>query len=158
MKKILKIIAITLLVLLSLSCQQKEKPQPSIKVYPNVEVSYIDYAIMNEINIVRLENNCDLLTFKQELTNVAATHSNWMATNEKMDHHYYTERQKHFPEQLLGEVIAFNFRTANATVQAWLKSPKHREVMLSKKYNYFGVATAYNAQNRPYVTALFLTK
>lgn len=158
MKTLLKTIAILLMVLLSYSCQQKEKQPTPVKDYPHFERGYIDRATMNYINIARMENNLDTLTFKQELSNVAATHSKYMADNNTMSHDYFTERQKPFPEQYLGECVATNFRTANATVEAWLKSQKHSEVMLSKEYVYFGVATVYNAQNRPYVTALFLSK
>jgi len=140
----------------TVSQQEPPKTQP-VKIYPHV-LSEFDLKIINEINESRRINGVPMFLFKQELTNVAASHCKWMLNNQTVGHDYFEERAARFPNHALGEVIAFGFKNEKSTISAWLNSPSHRKSMLNPKYFYVGVATVFDSQNRAYVTALFLTK
>ena len=49
-----------------------------------------------------------------------------------------------------GEIVACDQRTARATVEAWLRSPGHKKIMLGKDYKSVGIAMKNN-----YWTAIF---
>lgn len=55
-----------------------------------------------------------------------------------------------------GEILGYGYTSAEAVVNAWYKSLSHRNMILSSKYKYFGVAHIYSeAKKRHYYCVVF---
>ena len=128
----------------------------TIKLYPTYGTRQIDFDIIDLINEYRNNNKLTKIIFNQELSNAAYSHCLYMSVKEKPSHDYATERQEHFAPQLVGEIVAYNYQNAASTVSAWIYSKEHCKILLKTNYLFIGVATAYDKENRPYVTALLM--
>lgn len=133
-----------------------ESEKLTLKFYPNYQINSLDVEIILLINTLRTENNREILVLNNDLCNVAASHSNYMAKELKMSHDFAVERQNQFPNNKIGENVAVGYKTEKSILAAWKKSPGHYEVMNSTRYKSIGVATAKDVNGKIYVTALFM--
>ncbi len=117
-------------------------------------VDRLESAVLDELNLVRLEHGLRQLTLSPNLTEAADSHSHQMVVsgyfgNESPDGSHFARRIKGFykPRAVrrkwtVGENIIWSTRrlTARAAVAAWLASPGHRENLLGRKFREVGVS------------------
>lgn len=112
--------------------------------------------LLELINQARAQNNVAPLTKDRRLGLAATEKSADMVNNKYWAHTTPTGKTlvdfvrgagSNYPN--IGENLARNFTNQNDMLQAWLKSPTHREILLSPKYTKTGLGN-YGLYNTEY--------
>lgn len=117
---------------------------------------------MIRIDKVRQTNNLPPLNEVDEIVRAVLGHSQDMAARESVSHTGSDgsdpgERMKraNYDWEIHGEIVAFGFETAEALVDAWMNSPTHRDVILTRGFDDFGAGLARAKNGTPYWTVNF---
>lgn len=124
----------------------------------------IPALIIQLTNQERTRRGLRPLTKNGSLTSAAMLHVGNMVKQNKMEHILDGKRVGDrldfvgYQYQLCGENIAQGHRTAQAVVQAWMKSPGHRANILKPGYTEIGVATEVHPRTKePFYCQVFGT-
>ncbi|MGM7701039.1 SafA/ExsA family spore coat assembly protein [Pseudalkalibacillus sp. Hm43] len=140
---------------------------PGDKVYipRKQKIKSIEYEVIKLTNQKRAENGLGPLKADWQLSRVARYKSNDMKNNGYFSHQSPTygspfEMMRDFNINYTsaGENIAMGQTSAQAVVDAWMKSPGHRKNILSSNYTYIGVGYAKGGSGRYYWTQMFIRK
>ena len=114
---------------------------------PNVGVSKID-PLVEKINKVRKENNLEPLIQKEKLSKSAASKAKDMTNKDYWSHlnpngktPWEFIEESDYEYKNAGENLAKNFTNNDEMIQAWMNSPTHREILLSKLYKEMGTGS-----------------
>lgn len=156
MKKIIKEIVEFFLWLFKSKVPTQPKPTYN---YPEYKPNKFDFEIADLLNKYRKEKDLPYLNvgLNKMLCNIAYAHCKYMAFWNKASHDGFQQRADEFPQQRVGEIIAYNFQTPLSNVQAWLTSEHHKAVIDNKIYTSIGLANAVSTAGKKYVTVLFLS-
>ena len=102
-------------------------------------------AIVRRVNDIRTQHGLARLKVTPELSQAAAAHCSEMMAGEGLSHGTLQARLEHyFSAGTYGETIAWMpigpASGAGAVVRAWMNSPPHRAVLLSRRFDRIGVA------------------
>jgi len=112
----------------------------------------LESAVLDELNLVRLEHGLQSLRLSPNLTEAADIHSREMVASgyfghESSDGSHFSRRIKGFYKPrsrkwTVGENLIWRTDrlTARAAVTAWLVSPAHRENLLGPKFREVGIS------------------
>ena len=112
----------------------------------------LESAVLDELNLVRLEHGLQSLRVSPKLTEAADTHSREMVASgyfghESSDGSHFSRRIKGFYKPrarkwTVGENLIWRTDrlTARVAVTAWLVSPAHRENLLGPKFREVGIS------------------
>jgi uncharacterized protein YkwD len=94
------------------------------------------------------------ISFKSE------EHDHYMIENNVVNHDDFVSRSQNLIDVLgaktVGENIAYNYNTPEAALEAWLKSPSHKE-NIEGNFTNFGIAIKINASTgKKYYTNIFI--
>ncbi len=86
----------------------------------------------------------------ERLQQAAQNHADWMAKTGNFGHEFGPTTK--FPVRMAavgfegsaGENLGVGYGSVEEAIQGWLDSPKHREIMLRRKYDRAGIAYAFN--------------
>ncbi|MDR7372280.1 CAP domain-containing protein [Flavobacterium aquidurense] len=86
-------------------------------------------------------------------------HNNYMITNNVVDHNDFVLRSANIENVLsakrVGENVAYNYKTSEAALKAWLDSPGHK-ANIEGDYTHFGISvTTDPATGKKYYTNIF---
>lgn len=124
-------------------------------------------VVMDETNASRVEENLPELTRSSVLDEAARMKAEDMAKGSYFAHwspegtspwHWFTEAG--YSYVYAGENLAVHFTDSTAVVDAWLKSPSHRENIMNEKYTEIGIGTAagkFEGYDTVFVVQLFGT-
>ena len=109
-----------------------------------------DYRVSIGLNALEKINH---ISFKCE------EHNNYMIANNVVDHNDFTLRSNNIISVLgakkVGENVAYNYKTSEAAVRAWLDSPGHKENIVGD-FTHFGLAVTTDAKTgKKYYTNIF---
>ena len=151
--------ALTAIALLSLSAVAQDKQAPS-----KLPMTATEKAILDLTNKARADEKLPALTPNPILFQVARSHSNNMAKQEKMAHELDgkkpTDRVKEagYPYREMAENVAQGENVGiKEIVDGWLESKGHRENMLKPAFKEIGIGVAKDAKGRMYYTQVFGT-
>jgi uncharacterized protein YkwD len=134
----------------------------------DVSVSSAEGEMVRLINTDRARHGLRALRVDVRLTAIARSRSEDMASRDYFSH---TQPDGRNVFDLIGsagirwysagEIIAWNnwpgmVDSARAANTAWLNSPGHRSIILSRTYNYVGIGLALSSDGRKYWTGVFL--
>jgi uncharacterized protein YkwD len=134
----------------------------------DVSVQSAESEMVRLINADRARHGLRALRLDLRLTAIAGSRSADMASRDYFSH---TQPDGRNVFDLIvsagirwysaGEIIAWNnwpslFDSAGAANTAWLNSPGHRAIILSREYNYVGIGLALSSDGRKYWTGVFL--
>jgi uncharacterized protein YkwD len=133
-----------------------------------VKVTYTDYnyipyelETVELINAIRLDNSLKELTLIDTTSHLAEAHNKNMIKAISVSHNGVVERLANLIFQeggvSAGENIAWNFKTPEGLVAAWMRSAGHKENILGD-FTHFGISATRNSAGTYYVTNLFLKK
>jgi len=109
---------------------ENKEPKEIIKSgieYLPYKMTDFDLGLIRLINSYRASNGLSLLLIDQELSNVAHSHSEYMANERRMSHDWAEERLAYLKPKLAGEIVAYNFITGLAFLKGWQSSKRHNE-------------------------------
>lgn len=87
-------------------------------------------------------------------------HNAYMIANNVVDHNDFTSRSNNIMSVLsakkVGENVAYNYKTSEAAVKAWLESPGHKE-NIEGDYTHFGLSVTTDSKTgKKYYTNIFV--
>lgn len=104
------------------------------------------------------------LRVNRQLTRAAQTQAEQAVAQDKLAHVLPRARYPKPEDRLravgyswsaFAENIAYGQRTAEAAVEAWMKSPGHKKNLLNRDYTEFGIGYAMDGRGRPYYVQVF---
>jgi uncharacterized protein YkwD len=140
---------------------QPQQPQPQLPPAGPVDDAGVEAQVLALVNDQRSAAGCGLLSADGALAGVARAHSADMRDRGFFNH---TNPSGESPSDRVtaagignygGENIAFGYPTAQAVMQAWMKSPGHRANILNCALQTMGVGVAYGGASGPYWTQVF---
>jgi uncharacterized protein YkwD len=123
---------------------------PAVHAHAHRRVDHIDRAIARVLNQARSFSGLPPLRFSRPLAGAARGHCGDLQRHHMLSHNSssgapFSWRIRHAaPARSVGETIAAvrGRTTAGIVVRAWLASPEHRAVMLSRGFSRVGVGHA----------------
>ena len=111
-----------------------------------MENSAFEQEVLRLTNDFRQKNGLKPLVLDQNLEKAADLHTQAMATQDFFDHTgkdgskpWDRAQKAGYESGFVGENIAAGYRTPEAVVDGWIKSPGHRANMLNPNYNEIGL-------------------
>lgn len=85
-------------------------------------------------------------------------HDNYMIANNVVNHNDFVSRSENIMKVLgaksVSENIAYNYNSSKAALEAWLKSPSHKQ-NIEGNFTHFGLSIRVNADGKKYYTNIF---
>lgn len=97
-------------------------------------------TLIDHINSVRSKP----LREDKFLTDLAADRCRTMKEWSHLDYYNNYSKKIERKYKYTGEVLAVDFYTSTTTVEAWLNSPSHKEILLAKRYTRIGSSVCKN--------------
>ncbi|WP_366183056.1 CAP domain-containing protein [Flavobacterium ovatum] len=132
----------------------------------NLTAKVVDYdynemeiATMDLINEYRVSVGLNSLERINHISYKSEEHDDYMITNKVVNHNDFVARSENIIKvlgaQRVGENVAYNFKTAESVVAAWLNSPAHKENIVGN-YTHFGIAIKTDTETgKKYYTNIF---
>lgn len=129
-----------------------QKPVP---VYTYTSIEEETFALVNSyrksIGLNTLEKNNYISIQSEE-------HDHYMIANDEPSHDNFDDRYKNIVENLgairVGENIAYNYYSPKSALDAWLKSPLHKEC-IEGDYSDFGISIRVSPVGKMYWTTIY---
>lgn len=114
---------------------------------------------MKLINDYRASIGLNALERINHISYKCEEHNEYMIANNVVNHNDFVERSKNISDVLgakkVGENVAYNYKTPEAAVKAWLDSEGHKE-NIEGDYTHFGLSvTTDAATGKKYYTNIF---
>lgn len=126
-----------------------------------VAYSQIENEILNAINQYRVEQGLVKLLKVDEITFEAEEHNLYMIRNQEVSHDNFEQRYLNLKNSIgakaVSENVGFGYRTANAVVEAWIKSIGHRN-NIEGDFTHFGISVEEDESGRNYFTNIFVKR
>lgn len=115
---------------------------------------------MKLINEHRVSVGLNALERVNHVSYKCEEHNEYMIANNVVNHNDFVERSKNITNVLgakkVGENVAYNYKTPEAALRAWLDSPGHKE-NIEGDYTHFGLSvTTDEATGKKYYTNIFV--
>lgn len=152
--KIYRTLLCCALVLCFYSCS-KDDVKPS-------ETLTITEEILQLVNEHRASIGKNVLSFNALANDLAKEHTLYMIAQSNMSHENFDGRaDRLYAEEdaiIVGENVAYGYKTAKAVMEGWLNSPGHRNNIEGEYFTHIGVAAIKNEAGTYYFTQIFLEK
>lgn len=139
---------------------EMETANLSVKVAP-VSYTSIETEILDLVNAYRDQNGVSQLQLLDEGSRQAAEHNVHMIENDEVCHDNFTSRYTALVNseqaKAVSENVAFGYSSAEAVVNAWIKSSSHKENMIGD-HTHFGISVKEGKDGRLYFTNIFVRK
>lgn len=120
-----------------------------------------EYQILEKINEYRRVYGLQSLELVEHISSISSEHNWYMIQNNKVGHDNFPQRAQSIKSTFGGirvsENLAYNIKSANAIVNAWINSNLHNQVLLAE-FTHVGIPVTYSSENKPYCTAIFVKK
>ncbi len=121
----------------------------------------IEADILGLINTYRVNNGFSSLSKLQTIKSQTSNHTNYMIEKDEVSHDFFYQRKEYLAENAdaikVGENVAYGYSTAEAVVNAWIKSEGHKE-NIEGDYTHFEVTAEKSANGKWYYTNIFVKK
>lgn len=145
------------------SCSSEDSEPENISTSPQITIPIYTYSPLEEetltlINSYRVSIGLNELQKNNYISLQSEEHDNYMISQNVPSHDNFNERLVKISNALgatkVGENVAYNYNSAKAVLDAWLKSPLHKEC-IEGDYTHFGIAIRENSQGKKYYTNIF---
>lgn len=142
------------------SIEENETANLTTKLSP-VSYSSIELDVLELVNAYRSQQGLSELLYLDEGSVQAATHNDHMIDNDEVCHDFFGSRYQALVNSVnakaVSENVAFGYRTADAVVNAWIKSDGHRKNM-EGEHTHFGISVKEGKDGQFYFTNIFVKK
>lgn len=142
------------------SIEEMETADLTTKLEP-VKYSSIEMEVLDLVNFYREQQGLSELLYLDEGSVQAASHNQHMIENDEVCHDFFGSRYQALVESVnakaVSENVAFGYRTADAVVNAWIKSDGHRKNMVGE-HTHFGISVKEGKDGKFYFTNIFVKK
>ena len=165
MKKItIKLTCAILLSVFLISCTNDEDGFYEETAIEDVDVSYsvMEYQIISLVNQHRVDLGLNALNIINIASVEAEGHTDYMIEEGQPSHDNFAARHKNLVVKAkakgVAENVAYGFSSAEAVVNAWIKSPGHKANIENESFTDFGISTKKNDEGRNYFTNIFIRR
>lgn len=107
----------------------------------------------------RISIGLNSLGLINHISNKCEEHNNYMIANNVVNHSYFQVRSDNIRSVLgasnVSEIVAYNYIQPQGVLDAWLKSPSHKEA-IEGNFTDFGVSITKSPEGRNYFTVIFI--
>lgn len=109
---------------------------------------------MRKISAVRKSHGLGTISTDPRLMKAAKNHAKYLARTGKFGHEFgpSTMFKKRIYDvgfkQSAGENLGVGYRSIDAAITGWMNSPKHRKIMLKRKFSVGGIALTRNTSGK----------
>jgi uncharacterized protein YkwD len=137
-----------------------ENSTPAEALITNYTYNDSELETMQLINDYRVSIGLNSLQIINHISYKCQEHNTYMIANNVVDHNDFTARSNNMMGVLgaknVGENVAYNYKTSEAVVKAWLESPGHKE-NIEGNFTHFGISvTTDPATGKKYYTNIFV--
>ena len=126
-----------------------------------VNYNSIELDVLELVNAYREQQDLPELLYLDESSIQAASHNEHMIENDEVCHDFFGTRYQALVNSVnakaVSENVAFGYRTAEAVVNAWIKSEGHRKNM-EGEHTHFGISVKEGKDGKFYFTNIFVRK
>lgn len=148
-----------------ISCSTEDTSAPSgtdSEIVNTYDYNEEELRLMNAINEYRESVGLNTLEKINYISYKSQEHNIYMMEQGEISHDFFQQRSadliNHLGAERVGENIAYNYRSPEGALAAWLNSPGHK-ANIEGDYTNFGVAiTADPETGRRYFTNMFIKK
>ncbi|HET8753189.1 MAG TPA: CAP domain-containing protein [Salinimicrobium sp.] len=120
-----------------------------------------EVEVLELVNDYRVENGYSELDFMDAVSWQAEDHNAHMVAMNEVCHDDFGDRYAALvatvQAKAVSENVAYGYRTAEAVVNAWIKSEGHRK-NLEGNFTHFGISITKNDEGKFYFTNIFVRK
>jgi uncharacterized protein YkwD len=153
------------LVFTMISCSSSDETTSSptdTEIVQNYDYNQNELKLAGLINDYRESIGLNRLEMVNYISYKSEEHNEYMISNNVVNHDYFYERSvdlKHFLGAVkVNENVAYNYRTPEGALIAWLNSPGHKE-NIETDATHFGISiTTDPATGKQYYTNIFIKK
>jgi uncharacterized protein YkwD len=153
-------LTITLLSCSGADATPEAATQPTITLN-NYTHSAFEVELLDLVNQDRVSKGLNALTVINEISNIAATHDDYMISNGVASHDNFEQRSVTLKSGVgaitVSENVAAGFNTPSSVLAAWNASPTHK-ANLEGTHTHYGLAVKADANGIRYYTLLFIRK
>ncbi|TPV32525.1 CAP domain-containing protein [Paucihalobacter ruber] len=145
------------------SCSTESFPEEvsTLNINQAPQAKVIELEIMELINEHRISIGLTPLRNHNVVKSVAFSHTDYMIEVNQVNHDNFFQRksslEQHARASRVAENVAYSFNSAQAVVNAWLKSEGHRET-IEGDFTDFDISAEQNEQGRWYYTNIFIKR
>ena len=160
--KLLRVLLLVAIVFTMNSCSADSSEDPTTPASTQKAMDYTynqsEIETMALINAYRSSIGLNELKEINHISYKSEQHDNYMIINNVVNHDDFVSRSENIIKVLgakrVGENIAYNYNTPKAVIEAWLKSPAHRE-NIEGNFTHFGLSIRVNPDGKKYYTNIF---
>ena len=158
--KFFRLLLVAILVTLN-SCSSDSSEDVSIADAPQAMPYTYDTTeleTMALINAYRVSIGLNELKEINHISYKSEEHDLYMITNKVVDHSDFVARSENIKRVIgakaVSENLAYNYNSPKAALEAWLRSPSHKE-NIEGDYTHFGLSIRVDADGKKYYTNIF---
>ncbi|WP_026730108.1 CAP domain-containing protein [Flavobacterium denitrificans] len=165
MKKIMRIMTFIAILLAMNACsadtaEGTENSTSTEILITNYTYNDSELETMKLINDYRVSVGLNALEPINHISAKCEEHNNYMIEKNVVDHNDFVARSENITKVLgakkVGENVAYNYKTSEAALKAWLDSPGHKE-NIEGNFTHFGIAVTTDAKTgKKYYTNIFV--
>lgn len=165
MMRNMRFVAIVALLVAMSSCsadsaEGSESPATAEAVVANYNYNDSEIESMKLINDYRVSIGLNALKGINHVSFKCEEHNKYMIANNVVDHNDFTSRSNNIMSVLgakkVGENVAYNYKTSEAALRAWLDSPGHK-ANIEGDYTHFGLSVSIDPNTgKKYYTNIFV--
>ena len=152
-------------ILFSLNSCSNDEVSETVPVKENVVTNYDYIAIETDlaklINDYRASKGLNVLTLDNYVSKISEGHDHYMIDKNEISHDLFDNRYNNIVNvhgaRKVSENVAYNFNTAQSTLNAWIKSPEHK-ANLEGDFTHFGISVKTNSSGVKFYTNIFMKK
>lgn len=142
------------------SLDEMETANLTTKVAP-VSYTNMELEVLELINAYRAQKGLSSLEVLDEGSRQAQVHNGHMIEKDEVCHHNFADRYTALVSseqaKAVSENVAFGYSSADAVVNAWIKSDSHKKNM-EGDHTHFGISVKEGKDGRLYYTNMFMRK
>lgn len=139
----------------------KMKKKVEVVILPKMDYTHSqeELDLIKLINDYRVSINLDTLEVVNHISYKCEEHNISMIETGVVSHNGFVTRSENIIAVLncksVGENVAYNFKTPQSTLAAWLKSPEHKK-NIEGKFTHTGLSTREDSNGKKYYTNIFV--
>ncbi len=160
--KLLRILLLVAVIFTMNSCSSDSSEDATSTVSTQQVMSYTynstEIETMNLINTYRVSIGLNELKEINHISYKSEEHDHYMIANNVVNHNDFVSRSENIMRVLgaknVSENIAYNYNSPKAALEAWLKSPSHKQ-NIEGNFTHFGLSIRVSADGKKYYTNIF---
>ena len=160
--KLLRLLLLFAILFTMNSCSSDSSEDITSTATTQKEMTYTynstEIETMDLINAYRVSIGLNTLKEIDHISYKSEEHDEYMIANNVVNHNDFVSRSQNIMKVLgaksVSENIAYNYNSPKAALEAWLKSPSHKE-NIEGNFTHFGLSIRVSADGKKYYTNIF---